>query len=61
MEEMDRITLDLEGAAAIRVSSRRRGIVARAVEGDSGTLAGGGLDAVRVARDGDRLPKVLLP
>lgn len=55
MEEMDRITLDLEGATAIRVSSRRRGIVARAVEGDPGTLAGGGLDAVRVARDGDRL------
>ncbi len=52
---MDRITLDLDGAAAIRVSSRRRGIVARAVEGDRGTLAGGGLDAVQVVRDGDRL------
>lgn len=52
---MDRITLDLEGAAAVDVSSRRRGIVARAVEGSEGTLAGGGLDAVRVERDGDRL------
>lgn len=52
---MDSITLDLEGVAAVHVSSRRRGIVARAVEGDGGALAGGGLDAVRVARDGDRL------
>lgn len=52
---MDSITLDLEGASAIRLASRRRGIVARAVDGDHGTLAGDGLEAVRVVRDGDRL------
>ena len=52
---MDRITLDPEGVAEVRIATRRRGIVARAVEGDSGTLAGDGLDAIRVARDGDRL------
>ena len=52
---MDRITLDLDGVAEVRITTRRRGIVARAVEGDAGTLAGDGLDAIRVARDGDRL------
>ena len=52
---MDRITLDLDGVAEVRIATRRRGIVARAVEGDAGTLAGDGLDAIRVARDGDRL------
>lgn len=52
---MDRITLDLEGASAIRLASRRRGVVARAVDGQHGTLAGDGLEAVRVVRDGDRL------
>ena len=52
---MDRITLDLDGVAEVRIATRRRAIVARAVEGDSGTLAGDGLDAIRVARDGDRL------
>ena len=52
---MDRITLDLDGVADVRITSRRRAIVARAVEGDSGTLAGDGLDAIRVERDGDRL------
>ncbi len=52
---MDRNTLDLDGVAEVRITTRRRGIVARAVEGDSGTLAGDGLDAIRVARDGDRL------
>ena len=52
---MDQITLDLEGVAAIRVASRRRGVIARAVDGEHGTLAGDGLDAVQVVRDGDRL------
>ena len=52
---MDRITLELDGVTEVRVTTRRRGVVARAVEGDAGTLAGDGLDAIRVARDGERL------
>ena len=52
---MDQITLDLDGVAAVRLASRRRGIIARAVEGERGTLSGDGLDAIQVVRDGDRL------
>ena len=52
---MDQLTLDLDGVAAIHVAARRRGITARAVDDDHGTLAGDGLDAIRVERDGDRL------